>query len=67
MTRERVFADSDILSIFAKADALNVFGAFLGEGRVVMTPAVRDEISIPLQYGYVFPKAIFASIPIIPL
>ena len=49
-----VILEADILSMFAKVDAVDVFGELLGRERVAMTPAIRDEISVPLQYGYTF-------------
>lgn len=55
------------MSMFAKADAVDLLGGFLGKGRVAMTPAIRHEISIPLQYGYIFPKAVLSQIPVVPL
>ena len=62
-----IIIDADILSIFAKVDAVDILKEFLGEERVAMTPAIRDEISIPLQYGYEFPKAVLSQIPVVPL
>jgi hypothetical protein len=52
MTSMKVIIDTDILSMFAKAGAVDVLEGFLGKGRVAMTPAIRDEISTPMQYGY---------------
>ena len=45
MTRTKIVVDTDILSMFAKAGAMPVLGAFLGQGRLVMTPAIYDEIA----------------------
>ena len=39
MSGKRVILDADILSMFAKVDAIEVLGEFLGRGRVGMTPA----------------------------
>jgi len=47
----KVVIDTDILSMFAKVDGIGILIDFLGSGRIVMTPSIRDEISIPLQYG----------------
>jgi hypothetical protein len=44
--------------MFAKAGAMEVLGAFLGQGRLVMTPAIHDEITAPLQYGYTYPTTV---------
>ncbi len=63
----RIIIDADILSMFAKADAVELLGEFLGTEHVAMTPAISDEISVPLQYGYAFPRAVLSRIPVIPL
>jgi len=67
MKGKKVIIDADILSMFAKVDAIDVLCEFLGKGRVEMTPAIRDEISVPLQYGYSFPEKVLSKIPVIPL
>lgn len=67
MTEARIIVDTDILSMFAKVDAIELLEEFLGKGRVTMTPAIRDEIATPLQYEYTFPKAVLSRIPVIPL
>ena len=67
MTRTKVIIDTDILSMFAKVGAVDVLVGFLGRGRVAMTPAIRDEISTPMQYGYSFPSEVLSRIPVIPL
>ena len=46
--------DTDILSMFAKIDAVDVLKCLFDE-KVVMTPKIRDEISVPMEYGYTFP------------
>ena len=51
---KKIIVDTDILSMFAKVDALSVLVEFFGNERVGMTPAIADEASIPLQYGHVF-------------
>jgi hypothetical protein len=45
---DKIIVDADILSMFAKVDAIDVLQEFLGRERVVMTPAIRDEVSAPL-------------------
>ncbi len=59
--------DTDILSMFAKAEALGWLGELLGWENLVMTPAIRDEIAVPLRYGYAFPKEVLSQIVVIPL
>ncbi|GAK58494.1 hypothetical protein U27_05468 [Candidatus Vecturithrix granuli] len=57
--------DTDILSMFAKAGALDVLVMFFGKDQIGMTPAIADEIAVPLQYGYDFPSQILAIIPVV--
>lgn len=57
--------DTDILSMFAKADALDILVMFFGKEQLGVTPAIADEITVPLQYGYDFPTQILASIPVV--
>jgi hypothetical protein len=52
--------DSDILSIFAKANALPLLCELLGCDRLPITTGVFNEIVIPLEYGYDFPRRIMA-------
>lgn len=67
MKSDKVIVDADILSMFAKADAIDLLQDFLGRERVAMTPAIRDEVSAPLQYGYTFPQKILSRIPVVSL
>jgi len=62
-----IIIDTDILSMFAKADALDLLLKFTGKAQIGMTPAIADEVLVPLQYGYDFPLQILAQIPIIPI
>ena len=48
MSGKGVIIDTDILSMFAKVDAVDMLEEFLGIGQIALTPAIRDEISIPL-------------------
>lgn len=61
-----VIVDTDILSKFAKADALVWLGRLFGPDRLAATPAIRDEIAVPLQYGYTFPLQVLAETAIAP-
>jgi len=63
----KVVIDTDILSMFGKVGGIGMLMDFLGSGRAVMTPSIRDEISIPLQYGYAFPNSVLSQIAVIPL
>ena len=48
--------DADILSMFAKIDALDLLEELFED--IVMTPKIRDEVFVPLEYGYTFPLRI---------
>ncbi len=61
-----IIVDTDILSMFAKAEALHVLMEFVGSDHIGMTPAISDEISVPLQYGYSFPLQVLSQIPVVP-
>jgi len=52
--------DADILSIFAKANALALLRQLLGCDRLPMTTGVFNEIVVPLEYGHDFPRRILA-------
>jgi predicted nucleic acid-binding protein len=62
-----LIVDTDILSMFAKVGAIEVFIALVGQEAIRMTPAIADEITIPLQYGYLFPRDVLSKIPVVPL
>lgn len=53
--------DTDILSIFAKADALALLRELLKCTKLPITTGVFNEIVIPLEYGYDFPLRIMAD------
>ncbi len=53
--------------MFAKAGALALLGQLFGRDRLATTPAIRDEIAVPLQYGYTFPLQVLAETAIAPL
>jgi len=61
-----VVIDTDILSMFAKIDAIDTLKK-LFKDRIVMTPRIRDEVSIPLEYGYVFPLNVISKIETVTL
>lgn len=62
-----VVVDTDILSMFAKAEALVLLGCLFGRNRLAATPAIRAEVAVPLQYGYAFPLQALAETAIAPL
>jgi len=53
--------DTDILSMFAKIDAVNLLLNLFGD-KAVITPKIMDEISVPLEYGYSFPLKVISTI-----
>jgi len=57
--------DTDILSVFAKADGLPILCRLFQWQRLPVTPAVLDEILVPLEYGYDFPRRILARTEIL--
>jgi predicted nucleic acid-binding protein len=61
-----VIFDTDILSMFAKIDAIYLLKQLFGE-RALITPKIRDEISVPLEYGYTFPLKVISTIKTVPL
>lgn len=61
-----IIFDTDILSMFAKVNAINLLKHLFGE-KIRITPKVRDEISTPLEYGYIFPLKVISTIKTVPL
>ena len=52
-----IIFDTDIASAFAKARHFDVIISLFG--RIGITPAVYEELMIPLEYGYEYPGEIF--------
>jgi hypothetical protein len=48
--------DTDIVSIFAKAEALSLLCRLFQCERLPITSGVFDELLVPLEYGYDFPR-----------
>lgn len=53
--------DTDILSIFAKADAIQYLEVLFAKDRLLITPSVYREFKVPKEYGYDFPDQVFNS------
>jgi len=53
--------DTDILSIFAKADAIQYFERLFSKDHLLITPSVYRELKVPKEYGYDFPDQVFNS------
>jgi len=58
--------DTDVLSMFAKIDAVDLLKDLFGE-KAIITPKIKDEISVPLEYGYTFPLKVISTIESVPL
>jgi len=61
-----VVFDTDVLSMFAKIDAVDLLKDLFGE-KAIITPKIKDEISVPLEYGYTFPLKVISTIESVPL
>jgi len=61
-----IIVDTDILSMFAKIDEIETL-IRLFDGKIAITPKIRDEISVPLEYGYLFPQKVISEIKTLPL
>ncbi len=62
-----IILDTDILSMFAKVDAITLLKDLFGEEKLAITPGIEEEISIPLEYGYKYPSRVLSEIRTIPL
>ncbi len=60
-----VIFDTDIASMFAKAKSLDILFVVLSGVKLSITPKIKDELSIPLDYGYNFPEEIFQKFGLI--
>jgi hypothetical protein len=57
--------DTDILSIFAKANGLSTLCRLLECEKLPITPGLLDELLVPLEYGYDFPRDILSMAEIV--
>jgi len=53
--------DTDILSLFAKADAIDLLLRLLHVDSLTITQGVFNELAVPIEYGYQFPYRVFAN------
>lgn len=58
-----IIFDTDILSIFAKINRLELIKKLFST--IHITPMIREEITAPLEYGYDFPKDILNNSSVI--
>ena len=56
-----ILFDTDILSTFAKVDAIQHLEALFPNAHLLITPEVYSELKVPKEYGYDFPDQIFNS------
>jgi len=61
-----VVFDTDVLSMFAKIDAVDLLKDLFGE-KAIITSKIKDEISVPMEYGYTFPLKVISTIESVPL
>lgn len=59
--------DTDILSLFAKTEAIQILLRLFGAERLPITPGVFSELLAPLDYGYDFPHQVFANSTVVSL
>jgi len=57
-----IITDADILSTFAKMGELDLLIQLFSPRKVMITPMIQNELSVPMDYGYSFPKTIFEKI-----
>ncbi|HJH28314.1 MAG TPA: hypothetical protein C5S51_01250 [Methanosarcinaceae archaeon] len=57
----QILFDTDILSTFAKAYAIQHLEALFSNDHLLITPEVYSELKVPKEYGYDFPDQIFNS------
>ncbi len=60
-----VIFDTDIVSMFAKANSLDILFVLLSGSKLYVTPKIKDELSVPLEYDYSFPEDIFKKFGLI--
>ncbi|MDP3104765.1 MAG: hypothetical protein Q8M95_09180 [Candidatus Methanoperedens sp.] len=60
-----IIFDTDILSAFAKINALDLLKKLFSKHDVFITPEIYEELNVPVEYGYSFPLKIFEEFNII--
>ncbi len=59
-----VIFDTDVISAFAKINALDLLKKLFSEHDVFITPEIYEELSVAVDYGYSFPLRIFEEFTI---
>ncbi len=62
-----IIFDTDIISTFAKIDKLDLLENIFPKDNLKITSEIYEELSVPLDYGYNFPKKIYDKLEILPL
>ncbi|RQW77745.1 MAG: hypothetical protein EHM14_13675 [Methanothrix sp.] len=60
-----VIIDTDMASVFAKIERLELLKLLFSKYRIVITPRIHDELMVSLQFGYSFPNEIFKHFEVI--
>jgi predicted nucleic acid-binding protein len=60
-----IIIDTDIASAFSKIERLDLLLAIFSHHLFFITPRIFEELSVPLDFGYTFPLAIFNSIEVL--
>lgn len=55
----KIVLDTDIASVFAKVEKIDLLSQLFGKRELCITPKVYEELLVPLRYGYDFPNRIF--------
>jgi len=57
----KIILDTDIASVFAKVERIDLLSQLFGKRELCITPRVYEELLVPLRYGYDFPNRIFSG------
>lgn len=60
-----VIIDTNIASVFAKIERLEILSDLLSKRPAFITPRIFEELSVPLDYGYTFPLDIFGCFEVL--
>jgi len=60
-----IIFDTDILSAFAKIEALSLLKTLFSKHEIYITPEIYGELNVPIDYGYTFPLDIFKNFKVI--
>ncbi|KXA94524.1 hypothetical protein AKJ37_07540 [candidate division MSBL1 archaeon SCGC-AAA259I09] len=63
----KFLCDTDLLSVFAKVESLDLIRKAFPKGDFVISESVYDELSVSTEEGFDFPKRIFVNVEIVGL